>query len=371
MLTPNFENLYEDVQAALKRWHGREKGQNPLEKLVLFRQIQGERQVGAEQAHVVLLTEAINCLAERDAESATFLRQRFIYEESVRQLAQRFHVAESTVYVMQRQAIERLCVEIQQLEREALATYEFEQIQRLEPATYEELIGVDDQICQLIQLLVTSGPSRIISLEGIGGIGKTSLADALLRRIIAQGLFPQVGWISARQSQLTLDGSLLLMDEPALSAEDLVERLAKQLLADVGTTEQVDFEQRLRLLRHRLKEIPHLIVVDNLETLYDVESLLPTLHDLADPTKFVLTSRERVYGVMSVFHFELFCSVYRSDRAAAPYSVDCATVWIRWTGRGNNSASACESCPVIITTSCDCALVKNLRIQGSFVSTPM
>jgi hypothetical protein len=48
---------------------------------------------------------------------------------------------------------------------------------------------------------------------------------------------------------------------------------------------------------------PHLIVIDNLETLHDAESLLPTLRSLYGPTKILLTSRESHYGEGDVYHF--------------------------------------------------------------------
>jgi hypothetical protein len=44
--------------------------------------------------------------------------------------------------------------------------------------------------------------------------------------------------------------------------------------------------------------------VDNLETMTDVASLLPTLRQLAGPSKFILTSRERNYPG-AVYHYVL------------------------------------------------------------------
>jgi hypothetical protein len=44
------------------------------------------------------------------------------------------------------------------------------------------------------------------------------------------------------------------------------------------------------------------ILVDNLETLVDVESLAPTLQTLANPTKFVLTSRRSLYSEPNLYH---------------------------------------------------------------------
>jgi hypothetical protein len=44
-----------------------------------------------------------------------------------------------------------------------------------------------------------------------------------------------------------------------------------------------------------------MVVVDNLETAADIQNLLPVLHQLANPARFVLTTRHSLYGE-SVFH---------------------------------------------------------------------
>ncbi|NJN97521.1 MAG: hypothetical protein HC875_27295 [Anaerolineales bacterium] len=61
----------------------------------------------------------------------------------------------------------------------------------------------------------------------------------------------------------------------------------------------------MALLETRLKQQPHLIVVDNLETVVDLEALLPTLRDLSNPTKFLLTTREKLPYESGIYHFSL------------------------------------------------------------------
>ncbi|MCB0170149.1 MAG: hypothetical protein KDJ97_06310, partial [Anaerolineae bacterium] len=65
------------------------------------------------------------------------------------------------------------------------------------------------------------------------------------------------------------------------------------LLAQLGeeSPEMVSPQQKMALLTERLKAQPHLVVIDNLETIVDFESLLPLLARLANPSKFLLTSR--------------------------------------------------------------------------------
>jgi hypothetical protein len=75
------------------------------------------------------------------------------------------------------------------------------------------------------------------------------------------------------------------------------------LLPELAPAHSSSVAQLLTVLRPRLKTTPHLIVIDNLETLVDVESLLPTLQDLANPTKFVLTSRKSYYSEPNLYHF--------------------------------------------------------------------
>lgn len=67
-------------------------------------------------------------------------------------------------------------------------------------------------------------------------------------------------------------------------------------------------------LRSRLKELPHVIVIDNLETVTDIETLLPTLQRLANPSKFVVTARENLYGLGNLYHFKV-------DELSPPYAL--------------------------------------------------
>jgi hypothetical protein len=92
---------------------------------------------------------------------------------------------------------------------------------------------------------------------------------------------------------------------PALTAETLVEALAQQLLPQALYRAQSTHEQRLAALHRQLKELPHLIVIDNLETVLDLDLLLPIVQELANPTKFLLTTREALYGTPNVYHFPI------------------------------------------------------------------
>ena len=175
-------------------------------------------------------------------------------------------------------------------------------LQRLDFVNPEHLVGVECQLATLLPLFQSAQPPWLVVLEGLGGIGKTTLANALLRRLIAERRVDDIGWVSARQQRFSPNGEVQHVAQPALTADQLVEALIKQLLPGLGDSSP---QQRLRALQNHLRETPHVIVIDNLETLLDVETLLPTLHQLANPTRFLLTSRESFFGEQTLYHFRL------------------------------------------------------------------
>jgi hypothetical protein len=213
-----FATLGPDVRQALKEWHGNSDAPSPLRYLYLFRQVQREGYNNERQATNQVLLRAIEALEATHPQDAHLLQLRFLDLLPIYQLANQFNVAESTFYTMQREAVERLTTTIRRLELEARATQQALLIMRLEPATYTNLVGVDGQVEQLQKLVTSPAAPWIVAIEGIGGIGKTSLADRLLRALIEQGPFDEMGWVSARRKRFTLDGALQAVEQPSLTA---------------------------------------------------------------------------------------------------------------------------------------------------------
>jgi transcriptional regulator with XRE-family HTH domain len=178
--------------------------------------------------------------------------------------------------------------------------------ERLEKPSYTQLIGVEDHLDSLLRILASPGPPWLISIEGYGGLGKTSLAHALSRQVIQQRLFTDFGWVSARQYAFDSRAGIKPVGLPAaLTVESLVEKLMAQLMPDTPRSDTLFAQQAQAILKTRLKRISHLIVIDNLETVEDIEVLVPTLRELANPTKFLLTSRESLYHESGIYHFPL------------------------------------------------------------------
>jgi hypothetical protein len=91
--------------------------------------------------------------------------------------------------------------------------------------------------------------------------------------------------------------------EPALTMQALSEELCTQLLDERIVPTPGTPRNLVTLLRGVLKARPHLIVVDNLETVTDIEALVTALRELAAPSKFLLTSRESLFTQPDIYHY--------------------------------------------------------------------
>lgn len=297
-------DFHKQIRQALKSWNNTDQEAHTLSALYLYRNVLRHEKLLPRQATNIVLKDGIDLLRgsyERDAE---LLEARFMDSTSIQNVANQYNVADSTLYVMQREAIDRLVDILELEERQASTDQKARLYQRLEAPTYENLLGTDALEEQLLEKISAVEPPSFLLLEGIGGIGKTSLAHKLMTSVIEKGIFSEVGWVSARQVHLNLGGAMEDVAEPALKAVMLVEQLVRQLMPDFATT-AASTEKQLTELHALLKDSPHLIVVDNLETVADVEELLPVLKKLADPSRFILTSRIMPSARMSIFQVKV------------------------------------------------------------------
>lgn len=245
-----------------------------------------------------LLLDAIDELEQQDQEAARVLRSRFIERHKLLAVANQINVSEHTVSRIQRAAIDHLTKIINGREQ-ALRDELVQKVEsKLQPATYSRLFGLDNTCNELENLLYTDSP-WVIALVGMGGIGKTAIADAVVRRAIRRFHFDEVVWI--RTEPQTMSGLAL---SPETMYRELILSLAKQLLPTESASNE-PFERQLYLTRQLLKQRPCLIVIDNLENETDTAYLFAHLTDLANPSKFLLTSRTRHRDQGIIFSFEV------------------------------------------------------------------
>jgi hypothetical protein len=200
------QSLTSLLEQALKQWH-REEEPVALDEALPFltRQIKasglGSQPPPGRQVVNQLLLDLLEALAEQDAAAATLLRRRYIDDETGFAVANSLALSESAYYRQRRAALTTLTDIALSHEAQAGSTHITRQESRLEPPSYQHLFGLNTLLTRLGQRLRARSDIRLFCLSGIGGIGKTSLADALARQAIARGDFEEVAWVSARQQQ--------------------------------------------------------------------------------------------------------------------------------------------------------------------------
>jgi hypothetical protein len=294
--------LYKAVYDALRQWRD-PSSVSALSDLQLAQQLARAGYSPRESVQQLLL-RLLEQLAVHNAEQAAVLRLRFVDDLSSYQVARQLDISEATLYRRQADAVDQLARLLAAEEEVAVQKHQQRFLSRLEAPSYQTLFGVNRQIDHLLELLAKDNTPQIILLQGIGGIGKTALADALLRRAFDADSFADFAWVTAKRDYLQLDGTITSIPRAALTAEALIEGLARQLLGD-ALPAPFSFEQVTALLQKRLQTQPHLLVVDNLETVEDLHSLLPTLHQVVGRSKFLLTSRQDLRADAFIYPYHL------------------------------------------------------------------
>jgi hypothetical protein len=276
---------------------------NPLQALHIYKIAQRALANSDQSVTLQVLQRGLHLLAEKFPTEARILRQHFWEGKAIQTIAAELSMADGTVYNKQSEGVTRLAELLATLEARERTDYQCALEARLNPPSNTQLIGIEAALSHLVDLVCAPGSPWIIALAGLGGIGKTTLADAVARGAIQRAVFDDVGWVTAQQQTFSALSGVRTVAQPALSADALLRNLIAQLLPDARLNDALTTKELQRILCTRLNQQPHLIIVDNLETVADVETLLQTLRDLANPTKFLLTSRASLFGEADIYHF--------------------------------------------------------------------
>ncbi|MEM7132854.1 MAG: NB-ARC domain-containing protein [Chloroflexota bacterium] len=304
----SLSELEEEIKRAFQQWDKQYREESPLTKLQIYKRANPGPVASPRSAINQLLLNLLNELDGDDIKFAESLRMRFADGRTVRQTANAKNVEEGTIQKWQSAGWKKLAEVVKAKEEHLRSQLHEELLARLEAPSYAQLWGVDDHLASLSSLLEDPNGPRIIAIEGIGGIGKTSLTDQLVRHLIENGTighgpFAGCGWVTARNNLLTVGGEQKKLSHASLSGAGLISGLATQLFADEGRPIGLDPEQMLSKIQHRLAEQPHLIVVDNLETVEDTDTLIETLRKLINPTRVILTTRHNLFSQPDIYHY--------------------------------------------------------------------
>ena len=299
---PRDAGLHRELQRALRRLNDPTLADSALCSLVLVRRLQQSLGLAPAPALRRCLHDLIDALAAINAEWATILRRHYVDGVEVFIIARELSQVEGTINRKQRLATAQLADLLQGREEAARGAGRQQVLARLEAPTYTRLFGIETRVEEIDAVLRRAGPPWLVSVDGAGGIGKTALADWLVRTRTVDAHWHEVAWVTARQQILNAGGALRPTNRPVLTPAALVDALYEQLLAVPGVPAPAATE-RHRRLHAALKAQPHLIVVDNLETVADLDALLDMLGDLAAPTKFLITTRHSLHHVAGIYSY--------------------------------------------------------------------
>lgn len=275
-----------------------------------------EIRASASSPALVLLEEAMTQLEARRPYQAQLLHQRYWQDEAIQTLMRKYHRSKSSIHRDLRAAHDALAAILWEREQRARERFAREQYQRLEAPTYDRLFGVDALLTQLRELILSEDGPALILLTGMGGMGKTSVADRLSRLLIDERAFAGFGWISLRPQVSLWDTRPYFQPHPQQEAATMVfEALTIQLLGEGAIPSPFSLTDLLARLRTHLHHAPHFIVIDNLESLPDIRPILTQINNLARPTRFLITSRRRPFDIPDL-HVQSIPSLHREAARA-------------------------------------------------------
>jgi hypothetical protein len=306
-MDPIRRDLPEAIHQALRAWHTG-TAPHPIWRGMLIAAHHPAESSASDLNLVVrqLVLTALAGLEERGSkDAAQLLRLRFVECLTAAETAQRMNLTEDVVYKRQRAGLEALAAELWRAESEARVARELRIGNRLEIKVPPRLFGVADKLAELQAVIAGEGPPWLVAVVGIGGIGKTSLADAAVRTLASGSTFVDIGWISARQERFAAWDGAPVGEEgaPALTFEALLDALVDEL--GCQEVSRLGSAQKRDALRSRLKVRPHLVVVDNLETAADYRALVPEVQQFVNPSKVLFTSRRRLHEYPGVHNLLL------------------------------------------------------------------
>lgn len=289
--TPSLNAFRKQVHRALRNWKGSRRIPSSLfSDLHLFRHIHNDRSLSSIRRQARLYQELEICISELGIKNEKYgdvLIRRFAKSESIRKIAYALHLSIDQLNRNQREAISALTGLL--LEKEVATRRETKSLlaECLLPSNYSQLVGREKLIARCFKILQSKSSPWLIALTGIGGTGKTAVADAAVRQTIKGSEFTDVLWIRFER-------------ETTMNWETLLGKLATKVLPT--DTPSATFEQEIR---RKLKSSSHLLVLDNVGD--EIENLdwLQHLLQFCDPSKVLITSRWKPADLAEIYQIKV------------------------------------------------------------------
>lgn len=162
---------------------------------------------------------------------------------------------------------------------------------------YGHFVGRENELKQIRRLLLPESRHFVVTIDGIGGIGKTALALEVAHSFLRhyhhmpeEKRFEAIIWTSAKQTILTGEG-IATRPQFLRTLDDIYVTIA--IVLEREDIIRARPEGQDDLVRHALTQQRTLLILDNLETVDD-ERVMTFIREVPDPTKVIVTTRHRL-----------------------------------------------------------------------------
>ncbi|MEH2356296.1 AAA family ATPase [Nostoc sp.] len=169
----------------------------------------------------------------------------------------------------------------------------------LPSTTYTEFIGREADMKKLLERLSPEHGAHMITVHGIGGVGKTALVLAAAYLCLEASnenssdapKFDAIIFTSAKQQELIPD-MILQRQQGQRNLREIFRVIANAL--NDSTIIQSPPNDQFERVRQCLSKQRTLLIVDNMETIEDRDEVIEFLYNLPICVKVVITTRERI-----------------------------------------------------------------------------
>lgn len=285
MKSDTYIDLVDELQSLLKRYRNAAalEGHPAQAWPAVMERI--ERGAGVVLAIRQTIDQAIYQMEEHDYVSAAFLRDRYLRGQSIEIMASARAFDPSSLHRQRNKVVKELAVIIAEQNRQAERRRRSERF-----LPHYPIVGFDTVIDLLIAKLYDPDEPKVMVIEGMGGLGKTTLARCLAYRCMIDEVLAGVLWTSTKQTDFDVwSGHSRIIQPRTLDPNDIIQNLARELQIEVQSD---SVTLRAEVAAHcQLR--PYLIVFDNLETVADIQMLAPLIDLLAGLSRIVITTRDR------------------------------------------------------------------------------
>lgn len=171
-----------------------------------------------------------------------------------------------------------------------------------EKPPYDRLVGREEVLTLLTDILQTLSGKQVVVISGLGGIGKTAIAYEVVKRVMQSGRFERLAWETVKSEEFT-GTDIRVRSQQTISFPSVLASYARQLGLESLITQPPDV--LYTRLRDTLRSGRYLVVLDNLETLEAAQDIARQLYGMVSPgeSRVLITSRERLVDESFVYDY--------------------------------------------------------------------